>query len=91
MSVSSDSTARTNDDDDEALLSSEYLDFCAKVRTNDPSILPEPGQPFQIRNSSEKELIELADALLENTTVTYLKLETGKYVLSRCRQYSRVM
>jgi Leucine-rich repeat (LRR) protein len=59
-----------------ALLSSVFLEFCAKVRTNDPSILPEPGQPFQIRLLSEKEVIELADALLVNASVTYLQLET---------------
>jgi hypothetical protein len=34
------------------------------------------GNHFRIRDSSEKEDIELADALLENTSVTYLELET---------------
>jgi hypothetical protein len=65
-----------------ALLSSTFLDFCGKVRGNDPSILPEPGNPLRIRNLSEKEDMELADALLENTSVTYLTLETAKYTNS---------
>jgi Ran GTPase-activating protein (RanGAP) involved in mRNA processing and transport len=64
------------------LLSSTFLEFCAKVRTNDPSILPEPGKPFMIRHSSAREIIELADALLENTSVTYLELERGHYMKS---------
>jgi Ran GTPase-activating protein (RanGAP) involved in mRNA processing and transport len=56
-----------------------FLDFCAKVRNNDPSILPEAGKPFRIRNMCESEGIELADALLQNTSVTYLELETEHY------------
>jgi hypothetical protein len=62
-------------------LSPTFLDFCVKVRNNDPSILPEPGQPFNIRRwrMDEKEDIELADALLENTNVTYLQFDTEKY------------
>ena len=63
-------------------LSSTFLEFCANVRTNDPSILPELGKPFKIRRLSEKEHIELADALLENTNVTYLKLRMEKYTKS---------
>jgi hypothetical protein len=61
-------------DDGRATLSPSYLEFCAKVRSNDPSILPEPGEPFRIRDLSEKEAMELADALLENNNVTYLEL-----------------
>jgi Leucine-rich repeat (LRR) protein len=49
------------------------------VRKDDPSILPKIGKPFKIRQLSEKEGIELADALLENTNVTYLELETENY------------
>jgi hypothetical protein len=60
-------------------LSSTFLDFCAKVRNNDPSILPPPGNPFSIRQLSEKEGMELADALLENNSVTYLELNTATY------------
>jgi hypothetical protein len=58
-----------------------FLEFCAQVRNNDPSILPEPGKPFKIRQRhlSEKEDIELADAVLENTSVTYLELKTQDY------------
>jgi hypothetical protein len=66
-------------------LSSSFLEFCVKVRKDDPSILPEPGQPFMIRQLSEKEHIEVADALLENTSVTYLELETEKYT-KRCAE-----
>jgi Ran GTPase-activating protein (RanGAP) involved in mRNA processing and transport len=77
MSDPNDSTST-----DDVALSSTFLEFCAKVRNNDPSILPEPGEPFNIRQLGEKEDMELADALLENTNVTYLELETGKYTKS---------
>jgi Ran GTPase-activating protein (RanGAP) involved in mRNA processing and transport len=60
-------------------LSSTVLEFCDKVRNDDPSILPDPGEPVRIRHLSEKEDTELADALLENTSVTYLELGTAKY------------
>jgi Ran GTPase-activating protein (RanGAP) involved in mRNA processing and transport len=63
-------------------LSSSFLEFCGKVRNKDLSILPRPGEPFKIRRLSEKEDIELADALLENTSVTHLELETEKYTKS---------
>jgi hypothetical protein len=56
-----------------------FLDFCVKVRNNDPSILPEFGKPFSIRPIRERESIELSDALLENTNVTYLELEPERY------------
>jgi hypothetical protein len=78
MSVLNDSTSTGTIDDGRALLSSTFLEFCAKVRNDDTSVLPEPGRPFKIRHLSEKEDIELADALLENTSVTYLELETEK-------------
>jgi Ran GTPase-activating protein (RanGAP) involved in mRNA processing and transport len=52
------------------------------VRNNDPSILPELGKPFQIRDLSEREGLELADALLENDSVAYLEFDTGKYTKS---------
>jgi Ran GTPase-activating protein (RanGAP) involved in mRNA processing and transport len=82
MSVSNDSALSGTIDDGRPLLSSTFLDFCIKVRSNDPSILPECGEPFKIRPICEREGIELADALLENTSVTYLKLEAGKYTES---------
>jgi hypothetical protein len=63
-------------DDGRASLSSTFLDFCCKVRTNDTSILQLPGQLLQILSLSEKEEIELADALLENTNIAYLQLDT---------------
>jgi hypothetical protein len=56
-----------------------FLDFLHKIRNNDPSILPEPGKPFKIHRMCESEGIELADALLENTSITYLQLETRNY------------
>jgi hypothetical protein len=75
MSDRNDSTSA----DDGVPLSSTFLEFCAKVRNNDPSILPEPGEPFQIRQLTEKENMELADALLESTSVTFLELGTDNY------------
>jgi hypothetical protein len=74
MSVSNDSTLTGTIDDGRALLSSTFLEFCAKVRKDNPSILPEFGRPFSIRDLSEREYIEVADALLENNSVTYLEL-----------------
>jgi Ran GTPase-activating protein (RanGAP) involved in mRNA processing and transport len=82
MSNPNDSTARGTIDDGRALLSLIFLEFCTKVRNNDISILPDPGKPFSIRNFSEKEDIELADVLLENSSVTYLDLKTNDYTKS---------
>jgi Ran GTPase-activating protein (RanGAP) involved in mRNA processing and transport len=82
MSVSNDSIALSTIDDGRAVLSSIFLEFCAKVRNNDPSVLPDCGRPFKIHPMCEREGMELADALLENTIVTYLELETGKYTKS---------
>jgi Ran GTPase-activating protein (RanGAP) involved in mRNA processing and transport len=82
MRVSNDSTLEGTIDDSTALLSSTFLDFCVKVRNDDPSVLPGPGKPFKIRHLSEKEDMELADALLENNSVTYLELETERYTKS---------
>jgi hypothetical protein len=59
--------------------SPSFLEFCAKVRKNDSSVLPELGEPLRIRRLSESESIELADALLKNNSVTYLKLDTEKF------------
>jgi Ran GTPase-activating protein (RanGAP) involved in mRNA processing and transport len=78
MSNPNDSTST----EDDIPLSQTFLEFCAKVRSNDPSILPGPDMPFNIRPLSEREDIELADALLENTNVTYLKSNMGKYTES---------
>jgi Ran GTPase-activating protein (RanGAP) involved in mRNA processing and transport len=84
MSDPNDSTLVTGTiDGDGVSLSSPFLEFCAKVRNNDPSILPELGKPFNIRRSMhEKEYMELADALLENTSVTYLQLDIASYTKS---------
>ncbi len=69
---------------DDIPFSSSFLEFCAKVRNNESSILPEFGtcNPFNIRHLSEKEGIELADALLENTSVTGLVLKTEYHTTS---------
>jgi Leucine-rich repeat (LRR) protein len=56
-----------------------FLEFCVKVRKNDPSILPELDRPFKILSMCERQHIQLADALLENTSVTYLELESEHY------------
>jgi Ran GTPase-activating protein (RanGAP) involved in mRNA processing and transport len=56
-----------------------FLAFCAKVRNNDPSVLPEPGQPLRIRPLSKRKGIELADSLLESSSVTFLQLESKRY------------
>jgi hypothetical protein len=53
-------------------LSKTFLEFCAKVRKDDPTFLPELGEPLRFSPLSEKEHIELANALLENTNVTDL-------------------
>jgi hypothetical protein len=83
MSVSNDSTILNRTiDDGRALLSSTFLEFCDKVRNNDPSILPKLSKPFKIRPLSEGESIELSDALLENTSVRYLELGTEEYTKS---------
>jgi Ran GTPase-activating protein (RanGAP) involved in mRNA processing and transport len=82
MSAPNDSTARSTIEDGTALLSPIFLEFCTKVRKNDLSVLPAPGEPFRIDYLSENEGMELADALLENTNVTYLELETRKYTKS---------
>jgi Ran GTPase-activating protein (RanGAP) involved in mRNA processing and transport len=79
MSVSNDSTGVDNG---RAPLSSTFLDFCARVRNSDPSILPEPGKPLIVRHVHEREGIELADALLENASLTYLEMSTERYTQS---------
>jgi hypothetical protein len=80
MSDPNDSTLVTGTiDGDGVSLSSTFLEFCAKVRNSDPSILPKAGNPFRIDQLSERKQIKLADALLENNSVTYLKLYAKKY------------
>jgi hypothetical protein len=78
-------------DDDKALLSSSFLEFCAKVRNNDPSILPAIGRPFRICDLSEREHMELADALLENNCVTYLQLKIKKYTKSSAEAMAKYL
>jgi Ran GTPase-activating protein (RanGAP) involved in mRNA processing and transport len=66
-----------------------FLEFCAKVRTNDPSLLPELGEPLRILNLGERESIELSDALLGNTSVTYLELDTAEYTKSTAKAMAK--
>jgi hypothetical protein len=56
MSVSNDSPSTGTIDDSRALLTSIFLEFCVKVRNNDPSILPEYGKSFKIRQLSEEKV-----------------------------------
>jgi hypothetical protein len=74
----SDLNESTSTSDDDTFLPG-FLEFCGMVRKNDPSILPAPGHFLCIRHLSEKEDVELADALLENDGVEYLELGTAKY------------
>jgi hypothetical protein len=80
--MSEDPNDSASTDDGGPLLSSMFLEFCAKVRQDDPSILPAAGDPLIIRALSETEDMKLADALLENTNITYLRLDTAKYTKS---------
>jgi hypothetical protein len=83
MSDPNDSTSQaTTNTGDGVPLSSTFLEFCAKVRDDDPSILPDLGNSFQIQQLSEREYMELADALLHNTSITYLELFTDYYTKS---------
>jgi hypothetical protein len=76
---------------DGASLSSTFLEVCAKVQTNDLSILPEAGKPFWIKPLTEKEHIELADALMENNSVAYLGLKTEKYSKSSAEAMTKYL
>jgi hypothetical protein len=62
----------------------KFQEFCAKVRNSHPSILPDLGEPLRIghRRLTEKEDIELADALLQNTNITNLEFNR-KHVARR--------
>jgi Ran GTPase-activating protein (RanGAP) involved in mRNA processing and transport len=79
--------------EDGAPLSPSFLEFCGKVRKNDHSILPERSKPFKVRHLREKAGMELADALLENTNVTYLELEVRihSYRNSYMKRYAEAM
>jgi hypothetical protein len=88
MSVSNDPTSTG---DSVSPLSSVFLEFCTKLRNNDPSILPKPDIPLRIRHLSEREVMELADALLENTNIAYLQLDTEKYTKSSAEAMAKYM
>jgi hypothetical protein len=49
------------------------------VRNNDPSILPEHGEPLRILDLSENEGLELAGCSPGKQCVTYLKLNNENY------------
>jgi hypothetical protein len=70
-------------------VSSTFLDFCIKVRNNDPSILPAIGKPFKIRPMCEREGIELADALLESTSITCIELVPEEYTKSSAKAMAK--
>jgi hypothetical protein len=91
MSISNDSTAFVTIDDERALLPSILTDFCTKMRNNDPSILPEQSEPLRIGRLSEKEYMEFADALLENTNVTYLELRIVAYTKGSAKAMAKYM
>jgi hypothetical protein len=82
MSDQNESMSQFASTGDGVSLSSTFLEFCAKVRNNDPSVLPKPGEPLRIGHLSESEHMELADALLENTSVTCLELDTENHTKS---------
>jgi Ran GTPase-activating protein (RanGAP) involved in mRNA processing and transport len=79
MSDSNDPTISTDNGVVSRALSSTFLEFCAKVRNNDPSILPEDSLPFTIDHMGEKYGMELASALMENTNVKNLELWQVEY------------
>jgi Ran GTPase-activating protein (RanGAP) involved in mRNA processing and transport len=81
MSDSDDST-ETSTSTSTSAIDATFLEFCANVRNSDLTIMPEPGQPFKIDRRSDKEDLELADALLENNRVTYLEFEVRNYTKS---------
>jgi hypothetical protein len=85
MSVSNDSNGSICNG--RLFLSPTFLDFCAKVRNSDPCILPEVGKTFKVCRICEKQDTELADALLENMSITYLRLDTAKYKKKLQRQW----
>jgi hypothetical protein len=67
-----------------------FSSFASRCET-DPSIMPELGEPFNIRYLSEKAHMELADALLENNSVTYLKLEVTEYTASSAKAMAKYL
>jgi hypothetical protein len=56
-----------------------FLEFCAQVRRDDPSFCQKLASLSGLNTTFKRERkdIELADALLENTNVTYLELRTA--------------
>jgi hypothetical protein len=65
-----------------------FSSFASRCET---TILPAVNKPFCIRRMCEREDMELADALLENTSVTYLRLETEKYTKSSAEAMAKYL
>lgn len=59
-----------------------FSTFAPRCETAIFSVLPESGKPFKIRRICEREGLELADALLQNTNITYLQFGTATYTKS---------
>jgi hypothetical protein len=58
-----------------ASLSPTFLSVCAKLRANDPSVLPGRNKYFEIRGGLSAGHIEIVEALTKNTTVLRLRLD----------------
>lgn len=61
-------------------VSSTFLQCCVRLRADDPTVLPRKGAPFVInRKLSERESIELTNALLQNTNIQSISLNVDHY------------
>jgi Ran GTPase-activating protein (RanGAP) involved in mRNA processing and transport len=66
--------------EDSAPISATFLGYCNQLRENDPTVLPRDNLPFKIGpRLSEREHIELADALTHNTRVQRIFMELDDY------------
>jgi Ran GTPase-activating protein (RanGAP) involved in mRNA processing and transport len=64
-------------------VSSTFLECCARLRADDPTVLPRPGAPFMInRRLSERESTELTKSLLKNTNIQSLALNVDHYTIA---------
>jgi Ran GTPase-activating protein (RanGAP) involved in mRNA processing and transport len=68
------------DDIDSASTWQAFGMYCDQLRANDPTVVPGDNLPFKIRPClSEKEHIELADALTQNTIVKRIFLDVDDF------------
>jgi Ran GTPase-activating protein (RanGAP) involved in mRNA processing and transport len=66
--------------EDSASTSPTFREYCDKLRANDPTVLPRDNFPFKIGPLlSEREHIELADALTQNTLIERIFMELDDY------------